>query len=337
MSKKRAIVTMKDVASHAGVSVTTVSNVLNSTNRLSEATRKRVLASVEALGYVRNSAAHQLRKGRSDTIGLVIADAANPFYSAMARGAEDAALAGGGSVIAGNSGGNKEREDHYLNLFEEQRVRGLVIAPVSDTSSRIVELKSRGISSVVVGRVPSLSLCSSVTVDNVSGGYMATQHLLDTGRKEIAFVGPPEVRGVNDRLAGAELAMNAAAQAKLEIIDSKGLSVAAGREIGYALVERGLEAMPDGVFCANDLLAIGVLHALIVTGHMRVPQDVAIIGYDDIDFAASAIVSLSSIRQPAELIGRTAIELLEQEQGGGELPRHITFPPELIVRNSTGS
>lgn len=93
--------------------------------------------------------------------------------------------------------------------------------------------------------------------------------------------------------------------------------------------------MPDGIFCANDLLAIGVLHALIVTGHMRVPQDVAIIGYDDIDFAASAIVPLSSIRQPAELIGKTAVELLEQEQGEGELPRHITFPPELIERRST--
>lgn len=328
-------VSMKDVARHAGVSVTTVSNVLNGTNRLSASTRQRVLDSVKTLGYVRNSAAHQLRKGHSNTVGLILSDASNPFYSAIARGAEDAAIAGGGSVILGNSGGSIEREQHYLKLFEEHRVRGLIIAPVADQTTRIGELKNRGISSVIVGRGASPAVCSSVTVDNLSGGYIATQHLVETGKNRLAFVGPPEVRGVKERLEGMRGAL---ADHKLpgpEVVDSGGLGVSAGRDVGLRLIERGLSDMPDGIFCANDLLALGLLHALVITGHVRIPQDVALLGYDDIDFAATAILPLSSIRQPSELIGRTAIELLDREQHHHAQHRQIMFPPELVVRETT--
>jgi LacI family transcriptional regulator len=327
---------IKDVAQHAGVSVTTVSNVLNSTNRISRSTRDRVRASIEALGYVRNAAAHQLRAGHTTTIGLIVPDGSNPFYSAIASGAEDVAFERGASVLVGNSNRSVEREQRYINLFQEQRVFGVLIAPVSGSTERIDELIQRGLTPVVVGRVSRPERCSSVSIDNTAGGYMATRHLLDIGRRRLLFVGPVDAPGVKDRLAGARSAVEDAAGATLEVVDTSDTTVAAGRRAGAELAARRPDERPDGVFCANDLLATGMLHAFVESQAVRVPQDIAMIGYDDIDFAASAIVPLSSIHQPATLIGRTAVELLNEElEDPQRAHRHVLFPPELVVREST--
>lgn len=326
---------IKDVAVRAGVSVTTVSNVLNSTNRISEATRERVRRAIDELGYVRNAAAHQLRAGSSATIGLIVPDGSNPFYAAIARGAEDAAWETGGTVLLGNSDFDPERETRYIDLFEQQRVLGVLIAPVADTTSRIEQLAQRGLTTVVVGRVAHPERCSSVSVDNVAGGILAVRHLLDQGHRRIAFVGPSGRPGVVDRLAGARIAVDEVPGAELESIDSGGTSVADGRRIGTELAARTAGRRPGAIFCANDLLATGVLHTFVDHG-VRVPGDVALIGYDDIDSAASAIVPLSSIRQSGELIGRTAVELLQQETADrSHQPRHVLFPPELVERRST--
>lgn len=334
MHRARAV-SIRDVAERAGVSVTTVSNVLNSTNRISDATRERVRRAIHELGYVRNAAAHQLRAGSSATIGLIVPDGSNPFYAAIARGAEDAAWEAGGTVLLGNSNFDTERETRYIELFGQQRVLGVLIAPVADTTSRIEQLTQRGLTTVVVGRVAHPERCSSVSVDNVAGGILAVRHLLDQGRRRIAFVGPSGRPGVVDRLAGARIAVDEVPDAELETIDSGGTSVADGRRIGAELAERRAEGRPDAIFCANDLLATGVLHTFVDHG-VRVPVDVALIGYDDIDSAASAIVPLSSIRQSGELIGRTAVELLQQETADrSHQPRHVLFPPELVERRST--
>lgn len=336
-SKGTDTVGIKDVARHAGVSVTTVSNVLNSTNRISPATRRRVQASIQELGYVRNAAAHQLRAGSSTTIGLIVPDGSNPFYSAIARGAEDAALARGGTVLVGNSHESLERESRYIDIFEQQRVQGVLLAPVADAAVRIEHLRTRGIRAVIVGHVGQPILCSSVSIDNVSGGYLAMKHLIDGGARRLAFLGPTAVLGSADRLAGARVAIAESDSVSLEVLEPGGLSVSAGRESGARIIDRGVASLPDGIFCANDLLATGVLHAFLETRQVRVPDDVALIGYDDNDFAASAIVPLSSIRQPAELIGRTAVELLAQELDAPEMQhRHVLFPPELVVRASSG-
>jgi LacI family transcriptional regulator len=328
---------IKDVARHAGVSVTTVSNVLNSTNRISRSTRDRVRASIEELGYVRNAAAHQLRAGNTTTIGLIVPDGSNPFYSAIARGAEDVAFDRGASVLIGNSNRSVEREQRYINLFLEQRVFGILIAPVSGSTQRIDELIQRGLAPVVVGRVARPERCSSVSIDNTEGGHMATRHLLDTGRRRLLFVGPVAAPGVRERLAGALLAVGEAPNATLEVFDTPDTTVAAGRQAGVELAARRPDQRPDGVFCANDLLANGMLHAFVENQTVRVPEDIALIGYDDIDFAASAIVPLSSIHQPAALIGRTAVELLNEEREDPQRAhRHVIFAPALVERASTG-
>jgi LacI family transcriptional regulator len=333
-----ADVGLKDVAKHAGVSVTTVSNVINSTNRISPRTRERVLASIRELGYVRNAAAQQLRRGTSATVGLIVPDGSNPFYSGVSRGAEDAAAERRLAVLTGNSNHDPDREVRYVDVFEEHRVRGILIAPVHDPAATVAWLRDRGARVVVLGRVAQPIPCHSVSIDNLAGGYLAAKHLLDIGRRRILFVGSTTTPGAADRYAGARLAVAGVPAARLDVIEPASATVAAGREVGRELV-RGttherMAGAPDAVFCANDLLATGLLHSVL--DQLRVPDDLAIIGYDDIDFASSAIVPLSSIRQPAELIGRTAIELLEQELAEDHGPyRQVLFPPELVIREST--
>ncbi|OFI37973.1 LacI family transcriptional regulator [Arthrobacter sp. SW1] len=329
---------VKDVADRAGVAVGTVSHVLNHPERVSPRTKERVLRAIAELGFVRNDAARQLRAGRSRTIGLVMLDAANPFFASLARGAEDAAAEAGNSVVFASSRHDPERESRYIDLFEEQRVQGLLITPVGDLSSRVSELKARGVAVVLVDREGDPELYSSVSVDDVHGGYLAASHLLQAGRSRLAFVGGGKhVQQVADRLRGAEKAVAEHPGATLEFLPTPELDVLAGRSVGDELLKRPRHSLPDGIFCANDLLATGMMQSILLMNSLRIPDDVALIGYDDIAFARSAVVPLSSIRQPAEEIGRTAIRLLAQELEDPEAGReHVVFKPELVGRASTG-
>ena len=335
MSRSASI---KDVATHASVAVGTVSNVLNYPDRVSQRTKDRVLRAIDELGFIRNDAARQLRAGQSRTIGLIVLDVGNPFFTSVVRAAEDAAALHGSAVLLGDSGHNAGREANYIDLFQEQRVQGLLISPVGDVTERLDQLRERGIPTVLVDRLADENHYSSVSVDDDAGGYLAARHLLDTGRRRLAFVGgPASIRQVADRLQGARRAVKEEQDATLEILDSEGQTVLAGRSVGNMLVERHRAELPDGIFCANDLLALGVMQSLTMTHTLRIPEDIALIGYDDIDFAVSAVVPLSSIRQPTEAIGRTAIELLAEEVEAST-PRHraVVFTPELVVRHSTG-
>ncbi|APX02731.1 LacI family DNA-binding transcriptional regulator [Arthrobacter sp. QXT-31] len=328
---------IKDVANHAQVAVGTVSNVLNNPDRVSARTRDRVLKAIDELGFVRNDAARQLRAGHSRTIGVVVLDVGNPFFTSVVRAAEDAAAVNGSAVLLGDSGHDAKRESHYIDLFQEQRVQGLLISPVGDVADRLDALRQRGVPTVLVDRLADEDRFSSVSVDDDAGGYLAARHLLELGRRNLAFVGGPlSIRQVADRLAGARRAVAEVDGATLEVLDSDGQSVLAGRGVGNNLVERGTGKLPDGIFCANDLLALGVMQSLTMMNGVRIPEDVALIGYDDIDFAVSAVVPLSSVRQPTDNIGRTAIELLMEELDG-QHPRHraVVFTPELVVRQST--
>ncbi|MGO2541528.1 MAG: LacI family DNA-binding transcriptional regulator [Specibacter sp.] len=330
---------IKDVANHAGVAVGTVSNVLNYPERVASKTRDRVQASIAELGFVRNDVARQLRAGHSRTIGLVVLDIGNPFFSSLARAAEDAAAEGGNAVVLGNSGHDASRELHYIDLFEEQRVQGLLISPVKDITTRLKALAGRGTKVVLVDSPALEGTFSSVSVDDVSGGYLATKHLLEIGRRRIAFVaGPQQFHQVTDRLSGAMRAVAEVSGVTLEVLQAADLTVLAGRGIGDALTTREPGLIPDGLFCANDLLALGVMQSLTMLHSLRIPEDVALVGYDDIDFAASAVVPLTSVRQPTTLIGRTAIELLAEQLETPEAgPRSVVFKPELVVRASTES
>lgn len=331
-------VSVREVAAAASVSVGTVSNVLNRPEKVAPATVDRVLAAIEELGFVRNDAARQLRAGRSRSIGLVVLDVRNPFFTDVARGAENRAAEDGMTILLGNSDESADREAAYVDLFEEQRVHGVLISPLTADLPRLERLRSRGTPVVLVDREAPDRSFSSVAVDDVVGGALAVRHLLETGRRRIAFVGGPgTIRQVADRLEGARQAVAEVADASLEVIETESLTVLEGRAAGERLRDRDPASRPDAVFAANDLLAMGVLQALMMLGTVRVPDDIALIGYDDIDFAQAAVVPLSSIRQPAALIGYTAVDLLLKEAAGDQPAERepVVFQPELVVRAST--
>jgi LacI family transcriptional regulator len=331
-----AVVSVKNVAERAGVSVGTVSNVMNHPEKVAEAARARVLAAIDELGFIRNDAARQLRDGRSSSIGLVVLDVRNPFFTDVARGAEDRASQSGLSVLLANSDENPEREAAHVALFEQQRVHGVLISPIGDITRRLGLLRARGIPAVLVDRTSPDASFSSVSVDDVAGGRMAAEHLIDMGRRDIAFVGGPlELTQARERLHGALDAVAEHPGVKLRVIETGALSVLAGRAAGVTIAAS--DDRPDAIFAANDLIAMGVLQALMMQGAgIRVPEDIALIGYDDIDFASAAVVPLSSIRQPSRLIGQVAVEILLAEAADPTVaPRQVQFVPELVVRSST--
>lgn len=332
-------VSVRDVAVAASVSVGTVSNVLNNPTRVSPEMVVRVQQAIADLGFVRNDAARQLRAGRSRSIGLVVLDIGNPFFAALARGAEARAAESGMTVLLSTSDENPARESAHLDLFREQRVNGVLVTPAGDDLDKLRALQAGGVPVVLVDREVADGTFASVAVDDVEGGYLAVAHLLARGRRRIAFVrGPLSIRQVADRLEGARRAVAEVAGASLEEFAVPALSVLHGRAAGEALRERDEHSRVDAVFAANDLLAVGLLQAFSVLGRVRVPGDIALIGYDDIDFASATVVPLSSIRQPAHEIGYRAVDLLLKglDAPAGDHERQVRFRPQLIVRDSTG-
>jgi LacI family transcriptional regulator len=332
---------IQDVARLAGVSLGTVSNVLNSPERVKDSTIAKVTRAIDQLGFVRNDAARQLKAGKSKTIGLIVLDASNPFFGEIARGAEDAAHDLNYSVLLGNSGHDEGRERQYVSLFEEQRVGGVLISPVGQISDVVSNLRVHGTQTVLVDRKADAALCCSVSVDDVAGGRIAVDHLIAQGFKKIAFVGGPlNIQQVADRLLGAKEAVRAGKNgATIKVLKSRNMNVLAGREVGEALLKEKRETWPDAIFAANDLLAVGLVQAFMFKSKVRIPEDIAVIGYDDIDFAEAAVVPLTSVKQPASLLGSTAIEMLIDEIDNPIRHKHrqITFQPELVVRESTAA
>ncbi|MFI7127135.1 LacI family DNA-binding transcriptional regulator [Nonomuraea sp. NPDC050153] len=328
---------IKEVAQLAGVSVGTVSNVLNRPDMVAPDTRLRVRAAIARLGYVRNGSARQLRAGRSRTIGVVALDLSNPFFIDVLRGVETAAQRAELTVMVFNSNKDADREAGLLETFEEQRPLGVLITPVNDSAEeeRLSRLISRGIPVVRFDSSAPHSHGCAVAVDDVLGGRMAGRHLRERGHRHIAFAGGPfTVRQVRERHDGLTAVL--APDDRLTVIPLPDLTIATGRLAGEEIAGLPPSERPTAVFCANDLVAIGVLQEMTQRG-LRVPADLAILGYDDIDFAAAAAVPLSSIRQPREQLGHTAALMLLEEANrpAGHEHRQVIFQPDLVERAST--
>lgn len=331
-------VSVTDVAERAGVSLGTVSNVLNHPDRVAAPTRKRVQKAIDELGFVRNEAARQLRAGRSKSIGLIVLDVANPFFTDIAAGVEQAASEEGLSLLLCNSADDTEREKHYVSLLEEHRSYGILLTPVLAVTRQIDEIRRRGTPVVLVDRGAARQQCS-VSVDDIVGGQLAARHLLEQGHERIAFVGGPmAIKQVADRLEGARSAFRAAGKNpdRITVIETEATNVAGGRSAGQRIAALSGRGRPTAAFCANDLLALGVLQEM-TRQRIAVPEHMAIVGYDDIEFAGAAAVPLTSVRQPRSQLGRAATELLidEVERAATHRHRQVVFEPELIVRASS--
>jgi LacI family transcriptional regulator len=330
--------TIKDVAQLAGVSAGTVSNVLNRPSYVNVETRERVLAAIQELDFVPHQGSRQFRPGRVRTLGLAIANLDNPFFVDVAIGAEERCAELGVGVVITNSGYDPVRETHNLDLLVQSRVQGVIIAPVDENSSRLEMLKDRGVPMVFVDRVGDDRDCWSVVVDDFRGGQLGIRHLIAAGHTRIAFLGHPETSPkVRTRLAGARSVVEEMPGVTLELIEAASWTIEAGRMAATRLTERDPSRRPTAVFCANDMVALGLEQQLLRDG-VRVPGDIAIVGYDDLEWASVSSVPLTTVRQPRHGLGRTAVDMIMELLGRptARIPRsnHVVLPPELVVRDS---
>jgi LacI family transcriptional regulator len=328
-------VSLRDVAKSAKVSVGTVSNVLNRPEVVAADTLARVQATIKDLGFVPNGFARHLRSGNSRTLGLIVPDVSNPFFTEVARGVEDAASKRDYAVFLCNSDESAAKEDRYVNVLIQQQVRGVLITPADMKSDRIDSMRERGIAVALLDREIKGRKQCSVSVDDVHGGQIAIEYLAGLGHTHIAWVcGPDSIPQVADRGAGVSKAAKVAG-AKIETIHVSLMNAAKGEEAARKILE--LAKMPTAIFCANDLLALGVMRVL-QENKVRIPDQVSVLGYDNIEFAPSAAVPLSSIAQPSYQMGVTAADLLlnECEEGDSHQHQQIRFQPQLVERASTG-
>ena len=324
---------IKAVAQEAGVSVGTVSNVLNHPDRVRDETIRRVRAAIASLGYVRNESARQLRAGRGRVLGLVVLDATNPFFADVATGVEEIADQRGSVVAVANSGDRRSREERHLETLLEQRVQGLLITPIDGHLPILDQFRALDIPVVFVDRRPDDRDLCAVAVDDVMGGRLAGIHLVEEGRRRIAFIGgPPDIPQVRHRLEGLREATTGE-PVEVVVVDPKALTLDAGAAATSELLD---QHEVDAIFAANDLVALGALQTLIGRG-VSVPDEVALVGYDDIDFAGGAAIPLTSVRQPRAELGATAARMLYEELEHPDSHRHrlVQFSPELIVRSSS--
>lgn len=328
---------MRDVARLAGVSHGTVSHVLNHPDRVSPARREAVERAIRELGFVRHEAARHLRAGYSSTIGLLLLDAWNPGFTDVARGVEAASTEHGLTVLMSNTARDIEREKTSLRLFAEQRVAGVIVIPHDQYAEGLHQVRAGGIPVVVVDRAETGDEAMSLAVDDVRGGELAARHLIELGHRHLAFVGDETLAvPVHDRLSGVRKAVAEAGRGvRLDVLPAD-LTVEAGRLVGDALSATPATERPTGVTTAIDLLAIGVLQGLL-QGGVRVPDDVSLVGYDDIPAATQLSVPLTTIRRPHYEMGVAAVQMLTTAAAGDTPdPRHRDFAPELVVRGSTG-
>ena len=331
MSKR---VTMADVAREAGVSLMTVSRAVNDKNGISDATRAHIQAIAERLGYRPSLVARGLVTDRTRTIGLVVIDNANPFFSEVARGVEHAAYDEGYSVFLCNTEEDPERECDVLRSLEEQRVDGVVLCSSRLTDEELCATLKPHSAAVLVNRALSDDGYGMVLVADETGARLVMQHLLRRGHRAIGFVAGPEnsysgqKRAVGYRAALTDAGIEPSPTWRrhcLPIVDS-------GREAAYDL----LCAQPEltALFCYNDLTAIGALQACHQLGR-RVPDDVAIVGFDDVMLAALVTPSLTTCRVPMYDMGREALRLLvERINGCSDQCDYVEYQPELVIRDS---
>jgi len=329
---------MMDVARRAGVSIATVSNVINRPEKVSPATTQRVREAIKELAFVRNDAARALAVGTSSGLGLVIADIENSLFVDMAQGAQQAANRAGLRLVLGNASCAMEQQDDYLDLFDESRVAGLLLAPMEDSTEAINRMRSHGRQIVLMNYAPRSQDCCAVVVNNEEVGYLATRHLIESGSTRIAFVaGRDFYQPVHDRRVGARRAA-AEAGLVLEEIDTRGLIHDDGQEVARQLLMRRPELVPDGIVAVTDAIANGVIQGLEDDGTLRVPRDIGVVGCEDNRSAASGPVPLTAVQLQGVAMGAAATDLLLEEVAaapGEHEHRTVVLRPQLVVRRST--
>lgn len=334
--------TIRDVAQKAGVSTMTVSRVLNKSGYVSQPVRARVEAAVAELGYVPNTLGLSLRFKQTKTLALVLTDITNPFWTTVARGVEDAASDAGFTVILCNTDESEAEQARYLNILLQKRVDGVVLVPACSNPEALQWLQKRDMQFVILDRKVGSAKVDTVRCDSHEGGYKLTRLLLDLGHRHIAMLsGPQEVSTAADRTAGYKAALHEAGlQPDPALIAHGTYAIASGYEMMQQVL--AVTPRPTAVFAANNFLAMGAYRALHDAG-LRVPEDIAMVAFDDLPESMVFEPFLTVAAQPAYDMGKRATELLltrlaEASNGRAapQAPEEIVLPTAIIVRRSSG-
>ena len=326
--------TILDVAKQAGVSAMTVSRYFNQPERLATATSERVRAAIEELQYVPNAAARSLISGRTRTIALILSDIANPFYTTIGRGVEDIAQKHNYTLILGNTDESLAKERRYIDIMISRCVDGVIISSSSGNEHHLELLSKRSIPIVLIDRTVKGFDADAVTGDTFTGGQLLTRHMIEQGYTKIALIGGwSGVSSLDERLAGYRKAMQIAG---LEPSVHPGRTDRqSGEEITMRLFAENM--MPEAIIAANNYVAVGAMVALRHLG-LRVPSDIALATFDDIESAALIHPFLTVVAQPAYQMGSRAMEmLLERINGYAGPTRKEVLPTEMIIRTSSGA
>jgi len=328
---------IRDVAKRAGVAPITVSRCINNSGYVSPETRARVEAAVAELGFVPNRLASGLRSKRRNTLALVLTDITNPYFTTIARGVEDTASEAGYAVIFGNTDESPAKEKMYLQMLLEQRVDGILLVPALSERDSVAFIKKQGTPIVVLDRrVPNLRT-DVVRCDSEEGAYQLTRLLLELGHRDIAILnGPAGVSTADDRLKGYRKALDEAGVAKQAVREFQGEF---RQESGIEMTHRALAAAPrpTALFASNNFIAFGALKALQELG-LRVPEDMAVVGFDDLPSALVTFPFLTVAAQPAYEMGKAATEILLKRLSGEASNRYreLVLPAEIVIRQSSG-
>jgi LacI family transcriptional regulator len=329
--------TIRDVAKLAGVAPITVSRVVNDSGYVSQATRTKVEAAVEELGYVPNMLGPSLRFKQTMTLAMIVTDIANPFWTTVTRGVEDVAQANGYSTILCNTDESEEKQEQYLQMLLRRRIDGILLVPASSSAAPIELIQKQGIPVVVVDRtIPAVDV-DTVRADSEKGAYQLAKYLISLGHRQITLLnGPQTVSTAQDRVAGFCRALN---ENELQVCDTQVLWGSFTQESGYEMATTALtlSPRPTALFAANNFVAIGAIRAL-QEQNLRVPEDIALVSFDDIPPAFTINPFLTVARQPAREMGKQAARLLlERIKGEAGRPcQQVVLSTEMIVRASSG-
>jgi LacI family transcriptional regulator, repressor for deo operon, udp, cdd, tsx, nupC, and nupG len=330
------MIKLKEVAERANVSTATVSRVLSNTGKVTEKTKKKVLAAMEELNYQPNFLARQLRKLETKTILVVVPDIANTFFSKVIRGIESVAIQNGYQVLLGDSQNNSQSESQYLNHLRYKQVDGVILL-TARTDSRLIEDLSDDYPVVLACEYLEGSRIPTVSIDNISSARKMTDHLIKQGHQRVAHIsGPMNIILGRDRLKGYEQAVT---QNNYEIDQVLVQEGDFSYESGYKLMEKflALQNPPTAVFAANDEMAIGAIKA-IKKHRLSVPEDIAVVGFDDIDMASIMDPELTTVAQPTFDIGSTAMDLLLCLMKKEPLTKkQFVLEDQLMIRQSCGA
>jgi len=327
---------MIEIAKMARVSLGTVSHVLNDSARVREPLRRRVLEAVQAAGYQPSQLARGLRRDKTNMIGMIIPDITNPFFPAVVRGAEDVAFSNGYRLILCNTDNDHSKELVHLNQLRTYLPMGLIVIPskFSDLTTQAESYRKAGTGVVCIDRLPRNWSGDSVTADNEEGAYNATRCLLQLGHKHLATItGPLHLTNAQDRLDGFKRALR---QAKLHLAPEYVQETTFDKQGGYSktMILLRLIPRPTAIFAGNDMIALGTLLALREAG-LRCPEDISIMGFDDLDLAEMTNPSLSSVYQPGYQLGTNAAQILvDRVQGDAGPAKHIVLETSLKLRHS---